>query len=655
MGRPKKWENNAERMRAYRAANPGLDKRIDKRIRKRPGHGRVDRPFIAIDGEALGEQGYHLLAASTGDQVENRTKGLSSADCLRFLLALKEKHGAAIYCGFALGYDSEHWIRDYGPALWEQLREKGEGIVNLDGWKYVIQYIPKKWFKIGFYNKAGRFLPKIEVFDLFTFFQTSFVAAVGHTKNGWGAATPQEMEVLQEWKGKRGGFTLADWDSIVEYNQIECRVLVRLANKLREALEMADIRLRSWHGPGAVANFLLKQYNMGEHITEPEPEIQDAIARAYFGGRFQVFRLGHFEGVYDYDISSAYPYATTLLPSTRGEWQKVEEYQGDANPWCVYRVSWDIEANAGELTPFPYRDENGGIHFPTYGRGWYWGWEVAAALRGWGDAIRIETGWRLYPVEERVFHWMNDLAAKRVAAKLAADTAVGPEREKLAAVARAYKLALNSVYGKTIQTVGQHRPFLCPMWAGLITSRCRATLLTAALADPSHLICFATDGLFTSAPNAGVNVGSQLGEWELAAKDIRLELYQSGCYAIYQGEKMTDCRFRGISRSEIPWDELRKVWERKGCAGSLKIKTRRFIGHRTALHHNKPELQCQWVDMVKDIELQPGLGVPFPDAKGEILWLGMNPVRDYSTPSERYKKLPIGETELELFEAEVQP
>src|SRR6266536_5967241 len=143
-----------EQMRVYRAAR----KAAGNPIPSGPS-GKKKRkiiPFITIDGEALGETGYHLLAASTGDEVTNRTQeGLSSVDCLRFLLALKEKHGSAIYCGFALGYDCEHWIRDFGPSLWKSFRETGEGMIKLDKRTLVIQYIPKKWLKIGYYNKNG--------------------------------------------------------------------------------------------------------------------------------------------------------------------------------------------------------------------------------------------------------------------------------------------------------------------------------------------------------------------------------------------------------------------------------------------------------------------------------------------------------------------
>ena len=161
MGRPCKWPGETQqerdaarshsrvehnnRKRPNRPPRPEHDNR-KRPGRKRPGHGRVDRCFIAIDGEALGESGYHLLAASTGDQIEDHTSsGLSSMECLRFLLALKEKQGKAIYCGFALGYDCEHWIRDFGLPLWEQLRETGEGTVIIDGWKHIIQSMLPSW------------------------------------------------------------------------------------------------------------------------------------------------------------------------------------------------------------------------------------------------------------------------------------------------------------------------------------------------------------------------------------------------------------------------------------------------------------------------------------------------------------------------------
>lgn len=656
---------NAERQKAYRERCKENGKRAPSgKSGKSP---RKKLPFITIDGEALGKHGYHLLAASTGDEVSNLTPaGLSSKDCLRFLLNLKKKHGSAIYCGFSLGYDCEHWIRDFGPSLWQSFREKGEGMVRLDGWTYTIQYIPKKWFKIGGY-KNGRFCPKIAIFDVFSFFQASFEDVVGHSKKGWGAATEEEMAVLKEWKEKRGEFAAADWEAIKAYNQIECKVLIRLMEKLRDALEGAGVYLSSWHGPGAVANYLLKKHQMKEHIVNPPEGVEDAVARSYVGGRFECQQLGHFTGVYDYDISSAYPYATTLLPSTRGRWERVSEYQGDAALWTVYQVSWKVKGGYGSLKPFPWRDKDGGIHYPSYGRGWYWAWELAAARqkKEWRENIVIEDGWRLYPEEEGVFGWLREMAEKRVEAKGKADdeTLSKEERERWRAIERGYKLALNSVYGKTIQTVGQHRPFLCPMWAALITSHTRSQILLAALRTPKKaLICTATDGLFASAPVAGMPSKSdkepELGDWELKTDTMRLEIYQSGCYAIYNPDgSLNSCRFRGVARKDIPWEKFRAEWKKNGLFGRVKVKTERFYGHRTALARNKPELQCQWVEVTKDVDLHPGGNIPFQFMnKGETaVWEAMWPGMDYNEISTRYRKLPPGEMEDAIDEQDVQP
>lgn len=651
MGRPKLWENNAERMRAYRAANPGLDKR--RRV------GKAQPPFITIDGEAVGESGYHLLAASTGDSVDNE-EGLSSADCLRFLLALKKKHGKAVYCGYSLGYDCEHWIRDFGPILWKQFREHSEGDIVLDGIAYTIAYVPRKWFKIRLQG-ANEFQNIISVWDVFSFFQSSFVNAVGGPftgqEDGWGAATPEEMEMFIKWKALRGRFTWEDWEEVKEYNQMECRALVRLMGKLREAFLGIDINLSQWHGPGTVAKALLKRYNMTDYITSPSPEVEDAIARSYFGGRFEVFEFGQIENVYDYDISSAYPAATSLLPSSCGEWQRVSTYQGDESLWALYLCSWKVDT---DLRPFPWRDGNGCIHYPAYGRGWYWGWEVAVARRGWGDAIRIEDGWSLHPLEEGVFAWIVDLAQQRVQAKQAAKEATGEEKERLSGIARAYKLALNSVYGVLIQTVGKRKSqYLCPMWAALITANTRSKLLSAALADPEHVVCFATDGLFTKAINPAIVDGKGLGDWELKSDGLHLELYQSGCYSIWKDGELTCAKFRGVSQDALNWDVLRDEWRKAGGLGSVEMPTKRFYGHRTALARNKPELQCAWVSDKKNVDLKPGNGF-FRDLGADLGqpsmgWSAMTPGVNYEEVSSRYKKLKPGETEAEIEEQEVQP
>src|SRR5205085_2206165 len=106
-------------------------------------HCADNQSFIAIDGEAIGESGYHLLAASTGASIENRTEqGLSSLDCIRFLLKLREDNPHCYFIGFALGYDCEHWIRDLGPKVWRSLRDNPRTYITIDKQVFTLEYIP---------------------------------------------------------------------------------------------------------------------------------------------------------------------------------------------------------------------------------------------------------------------------------------------------------------------------------------------------------------------------------------------------------------------------------------------------------------------------------------------------------------------------------
>ncbi len=193
--------------------------------------------------------------------------------------------------------------------------------------------------------------------------------------------------------------------------------------------------------------------------------------------------------------------------------------------------------------------------------------------------------------------------------------------------------------------------------------------MEAALKVPKgSLICFATDGLFCNALIADIGLGPDLGDWELknekdgVVEPFSLELYQSGCYALYGPDgKIRDNRFRGLARKDVDWELLRYLWRRHKTSGSVTLPSKRFIGHRTALQMNKPELQCTWSDTPKVVRLQPGNGIAalpcnsIKTGKNIIAWEAMWYGTDYNIVSTRYRKLPPGETEAEVWEAEAQP
>jgi len=167
---------------------------------------------------------------------------------------------------------------------------------------------------------------------------------------------------------------------------------------------------------------------------------------------------------------------------------------------------------------------------------------------------------------------------KRVEAKQLARQSVGAERERYLAIERAYKLALNSVYGKTIQTVGKHRPFLCPMWAGCITALTRAKLLDGARPVTTNLICFATDGLFSSTAAPVEPIGDNLGDWELAAEGIDLTIQSQTALMLFRS--MAGVATLSENRPDIACEVYRRAsricrkWLSRGNPDKSRLKTK---------------------------------------------------------------------------------
>lgn len=200
--------------------------------RNRPGRkAHAYRPsargrFVAVDGEGWGKT-YALLADSENHAIAD-SRGLSTPACLTFLSELPERCGKAVYFGFSLGYDINHWLKDVSsPALYSIW---ADGQVRWEDWW--LQWAPGRWFHVK-HIPSGR---SVRVYDIFPFFQASFLKACAE----WGVAVP---ESVRRGKAERQTFSAADLDRITSYNREELETLVRLAGKLRDGLYGAGIEL----------------------------------------------------------------------------------------------------------------------------------------------------------------------------------------------------------------------------------------------------------------------------------------------------------------------------------------------------------------------------------------------------------------------------
>lgn len=575
---------------------------MERELRMKKGRSRERTsdiaPFVAWDGEGITyEQGMPQSYVLFGDSLGNRvtSESLSTADCLDTILQSERQCPEAIHVGFAFKYDAEMILRDLPLRSWWALRRHSS--VRWAG--YQITYHPGRVFRVSTRDKQGN-VTAATIYDVWGFFQGSFVKAL----RGWlDDSELAEIDRIEAGKAARGAFTYDQLDNfIAPYWQAELRLLVVLCERLRERLVSAGFCPSQWHGAGALATTLYKSTGTRLHIARTErdmhikdkdlatvlpKEVNEAARHAYAGGRFELFQIGHTDRtVYQYDINSAYPNGIARLPSLKGaEWEHVMGPAFDSSLFALWKVqyyNWSHEEML-KAGPLPHRDWQGKVSFPMNTNGWYWTPE--AALIANSDNAIISEAWICKHNGQYPFTWVRELYEERKRRKAAGDPSE-----------KAYKLGLNSLYGKMAQRLGWQEGNALPRfhqleWAGWVTSFTRMMLYAAMLQAGSDLIAVETDAVFSLRP-LDLHCGPNLGQWEVTKHDWMTYL-QSGTYWSNHGAK-----YRGFDKDSISHDEAMH-WLRQGDFGSPLIgTTSRFIGAGRGL--GTPLHRC-WITESRDM------------------------------------------------------
>lgn len=344
----------------------------------------------------------------------------------------------------------------------------------------------------------------VVIHDIWKFFGTKFTNALEDWRvpgNIPGNERKAILDRMREMKDKRSQFDKIDEREIHEYCLSECRYMAELARKLTGAHASAKIPLTSYFGAGSTASGMLDVMGVRTHIKQaretPLPEtLRHAVACAFFGGRFENSIVGPVtDEVWSYDISSAYPYQTAFLPCLiHGRW----EHTRDRAVWSKartalvhYRVRRPARIPGRTWAPFPFRfgaghESQGSICFPESGsRGWVWRDEFLAGERVF-DEVQALDAWAYHcDCDCRPMAQVPEFYKERVK--------IGKEGPGIV-----IKLGCNSIYGKTAQCIGgEEGKFTSWIWAGLITSGCRAQILDAmgCHRDLENLLMIATDGI----------------------------------------------------------------------------------------------------------------------------------------------------------------
>jgi hypothetical protein len=586
-------------LRAYdrerkQAATP--EQRQRRRENDRQHSGNLNASFWGVDSEGAGtddkgRQPLILLAASGPGANDHRVKHrdgapLSLEDGLEFILSLPRN---AILVWFGGGYDANQLLRLIRRRkTLERILDPKQGqygpLSTFCG-EYAITWQPWQSFSVSRVDRSGEKAvadPSTTriVYEVLSFFQSSFVKTI---KN-WNIGSEQERAFVAKMKDKRGRFDGLDAD-MIEYCKLECRWLSLLMSDFREKCIAADIVPERWGGPGWIAASVLKKYGIPKRpetaaeaaragtrrpqLRRPErdPELEIAANDAFYGGRFEVSRIGHIPvPVEAYDLNSGYPAAICgavgdglPCPMCTRWLHRPNARQLPKNALYLAKVTFEHEF-PGPWRGLPFRRKNGAVYWPNQGTGWYWSCEIEAARNCLHAKVSVRDLWVAERTcNRRPYHFVPTLYDLR--------NRLGPD-------AQGYplKLALNSLYGKMAQRTGRG-PYHDVVAAGLITAITRARLVEAVGRDPEAVVMLATDEIIATRPLPSLDIGKGLGQWKHKSRPD-LFIAQPGVYwSPTELAEGAEPKSRGVKRSVIRdaapqfvrvWDDwIAKVRERK--------------------------------------------------------------------------------------------
>jgi hypothetical protein len=360
---------------------------------------------------------------------------------------------------------------------------------------------------------------------------------------------------------------------------------------------------------------------------------EDVALYAYGGGRFEVSEIGYMGSLYGYDINSAYPHIIRYLPClAHGYWERVSEYV--PGKWGVYLCG---SRTKGVWAPFQFRTNevaaNGlakqAMYYAHGGKRWVWAdagspegetlSEVGIARKHFGaDTIPIYDG----------YVWVSECEANGCSG-LAFGTQISElyELRKVFVkqgngVEKVLKLILNSLYGKTAQSIGWAKKRVgdteiasppasqCFAWAGMITSGCRAMILDGIMHPDADVVSIATDGILTrtpiplDAPKEKILGKWDYGEWEDGY------LFQSGVYTYLKWDKWSQnykrtYKTRGFSPKEIQAEQLIAAYFMDETRVRANPDESRFVQMRAGVNRTDAlEYIGQWIPSEHDITIE---------------------------------------------------
>jgi hypothetical protein len=573
-----------------------------------------EHTFLGIDGEGSGRRPHVYTYLAYSDESGGFSRDIhkpNTRQALDFLLTIPDGYTVV---AFAFGYDLTKILADLPDShLFHLFRPETREYWSWKAMRRVNK--PVRWagFELDF--MAGKFSvkkgrKKVVVWDVFKFFATRFTNAL----EAWQVET--DLEHMKAMKESRSAFDSMSQKEINAYCREECRTLAILASRLYKAHCEAGLQLKGFYGAGSTGAALLNKLDVKDYRNDGPEKMRDELARGFFGGRFENSVVGTFKRpVWSYDISSAYPYQCTRLPClVCGEWRHTTKERVAINARAAL-VRCEIDTlDKIAWGPFPFRTKKGEITYPHAGECVVWKDEYLAGKRLYPTDVTFHSAWYLsgeckcgrpYP--------FTDIAA------------VYRERVKLGKEGKGMvlKLGANSVYGKLAQSIGAPQ-FQSWVWAGMITSGCRAMILDAigACKNRHSMLMVATDGIYSAEPldlpkpwdTGTYDLKKPLGGWEEKRYEKGVVCLRPGVYfPVDPTEKeLADIRARGLGKAVMAKHWRKAVDALESGKDSVQFPSvQRFIGAVSSVYqtptgdYRRSEDYGEWIEREIKLSFNP--------------------------------------------------
>ncbi|MBW2560132.1 MAG: hypothetical protein JRE40_04660 [Deltaproteobacteria bacterium] len=435
-----------------------------RRLKRLPG-----KRIVGFDTETSEGKAY-LMA----DSVNNVRWVKSFDDCLDFLTRFRRRHELNFF--WNIDYDLFAVLKFLGRSERRQLWELGW----LGDNRCRLKWIPHKKFSIRVNNNSFCF------YDLYQYFAMSLDRAAERYLG------KRKLEMDPERLNDRR-WVREHWRLVEAYCRRDASLTAELGYYLRSLMGAKDIDFSKPVSPANVAQRYFLQHNRIPAFRRND--VQRWAFASYAGGRFEVFKRGHFPDLYVYDINAAYPYEISrLLDITRGTWAYSRRVPDNAE-YGFIRVGVSVSDDYVDPLPvnfkgvrvFPdLRDDERIITLD----------ELQFIRDHYDVDLKIRGGIFFFPSERvELFPNLGELYR---------------ERERLKAEGNdlywVLKIIMNSLYGKFIElrrsyhrvgdpheadylyvgkdgvpvpckTVFKSGNLFCPVYASIITSRVRLRLL----------------------------------------------------------------------------------------------------------------------------------------------------------------------------------